>query len=150
MPLGLLGAFTWVGRLTLDSFFNPLTEKIIEKNDSLKGLWIPTVILPQLFLFCITCVPVTIAAYFGSQVVGDFLGSVAFLIPIMSVVGGLMPALGIGITLKFIFQGESRVFLFLGFLLAAYTNLPMIGIGLIALIAAIIYIQITSKIEGAE
>jgi PTS system mannose-specific IIC component len=77
VPLGLLGAFTWVGRLTLDSFFNPLTEKIIEKNDSLKGLWIPTVILPQLFLFCITCVPVTIAAYFGSQVVVDFLGSVA-------------------------------------------------------------------------
>ena len=150
VPLGLLGAFTWVGRLTLDSFFNPLTEKIIEKNDSLKGLWIPTVILPQLFLFCITCIPVTIAAYFGSQVVGDFLNSVAFLVPIMSVVGGLMPALGIGITLKFIFQGESRVFLFLGFLLAAYTNLPMIGIGLIALISAIIYIQITSKIEGAE
>ena len=104
VPLGLLGAFTWVGRLTL----------------------------------------------VGSQVVGDFLNSVAFLVPIMSVVGGLMPALGIGITLKFIFQGESRVFLFLGFLLAAYTNLPMIGIGLIALISAIIYIQITSKIEGAE
>lgn len=150
VPLGLLGAFTWVGRLTVDSFFNPLTERIIEKNNGLKGLWLPTVVIPQLFLFCITCIPVTIAAYYGSQVVGDFLGSVAFLIPIMSVVGGLMPALGIGITLKFIFQGETRVFLFLGFLLAAYTDLDMIGIGLISLITAIIYIQLTSKIEGAE
>lgn len=150
VPLGLLGAFTWVGRLTVDSFFNPLTERLIEKNDGLKGLWLPTVVIPQIFLFCITCIPVTIAAYFGSQVVGDFLGSVAFLIPIMSVIGGLMPALGIGITLKFIFQGETRVFLFLGFLLAAYTELDMIGIGLISLITAIIYIQLTSKIEGAE
>lgn len=59
-----------------------------------------------------------------------------------------MPALGIAITLQYIFKGESRVFLFAGFLLAVYSGLPLLTLGIIALLVAIVYVQITSAVEG--
>ena len=59
-----------------------------------------------------------------------------------------MPALGIAITLQYIFKGESKVFLFIGFLLAVYSGLPLLTLGIIAFLAAIVYVQITSVMEG--
>ena len=61
-----------------------------------------------------------------------------------------MPALGIAITLQYIFKGESKVFLFVGFLLSVYSGLPLLTLGIIALLAAVVYVQITSQMEGKE
>ena len=61
-----------------------------------------------------------------------------------------MPALGIAITLQYIFKGESKVFLFAGFLLAVYSKLPLLTLGIIALLVAVVYVQVTSAMEPAE
>jgi len=55
---------------------------------------------------------------------------------VFQIIGGLMPALGIAITLQYIFKGESKVFLFIGFLLAVYSKLPLLTLGIIALISS--------------
>ncbi len=55
-----------------------------------------------------------------------------------------MPALGIAITLQYIFKGEAMVFLFLGFVLAVYSGLGLLPLGVIALIVAIVYVQLSS------
>lgn len=49
-----------------------------------------------------------------------------------------MPALGIGITLMYIFKGEAKVFLFIGFILAVYSGLGLLTLGVIALLTAIV------------
>lgn len=59
-----------------------------------------------------------------------------------------MPALGIAITLQYIFKGESKVFLFIGFLLAVYSGLPLLTLGIIAFLVAVVYVQITSVMEN--
>lgn len=150
VPLGLLGTLVWVGRMTLDSIFNRWTNKIIAKGQ-FKGLWWPTIIAPQIFLFCITAIPCFLACYFGSQVVGDVINSLgATFLGVLSTVGGIMPALGIAITMKYIFKGDTRVFLFLGFFLSAWAKFSLIAIGCFAVCIAIMYTQLSSKIEGAE
>ena len=60
-----------------------------------------------------------------------------------------MPALGIAITLQYIFKGESKVFLFIGFLLAVYSKLPLLTLGIIALLVAVVYVQVTSAVQPA-
>ena len=52
-------------------------------------------------------------------------------------------------TLQFIFKGEARIFLFLGFLLAVYSGLGLLPLGLIAAIVAIIYVQVSSNATPA-
>ena len=68
---------------------------------------------------------------------------------IFQVIGGLMPALGIAITLQYIFKGEARPFLFIGFIIATCSGLTLIEQGIVGLLVAIVYIQITDRIGTA-
>ncbi len=143
VPLGLLGTLVWFAKLALNSVFNRWIEALIAKG-SLTGLWLPAIIIPQLLLFLITGVPCAIVCYVGTGTIVNVLNFLGGdVLSVLTTIGGLMPALGIAVTLKFIFKGENRVFLFLGFLLAAYTDLSSIGIGLFALVAATVYTQAT-------
>ena len=74
----------------------------------------------------------------------------ANVLTVFQIIGGLMPALGIAITLQYIFKGESKVFLFVGFLLAVYSKLPLLTLGIIALLVAVVYVQVTSAMEPAK
>ena len=76
--------------MTLDSIFNRWTNKLIEKG-KLKGLWWPTIIAPQIFLYCITGIPCFLACYFGSQAVASVVNSLgATFLGVLSTVGGIM------------------------------------------------------------
>jgi mannose/fructose/N-acetylgalactosamine-specific phosphotransferase system component IIC len=69
---------------------------------------------------------------------------------IFQIIGGMMPALGIAITLQYIFKGEARVFLFLGFVLAVYSGLALLPQGVIAFLAAMVYIQLRYSSGSGE
>ena len=68
---------------------------------------------------------------------------------ILSAIGGILPAIGIAMNMKAIFKGDARYFFFIGFLLVVYFNLDLIGIGALAALMAIIYIQL-KKDNGKE
>ena len=87
-------------------------------------------------------VPCMLACYFGAsyiQGIIDALGGTV--LNILMIIGGMMPALGIGLTLMYIFKGEAKIFFFIGFLISVYSGLSMIAIGFISLCIAIVYTQ---------
>ena len=93
-------------------------------------------------LFVLTFVPCMLACYFGAsyiQGIIDALGGTV--LNILMIIGGMMPALGIGLTLMYIFKGEAKIFFFIGFLISVYSGLSMIAIGFISLCIAIVYTQ---------
>ena len=97
--------------MTLDSFFVHLGDKFVEKEQYNK-IWIVNILLPQIMSAIICVVPATLAAYFGAAYVEDFITMLSGTpLKIFQIIGGLMPALGIAITLQYIFKGESRVFI---------------------------------------
>lgn len=148
VPIGILGTIVWAGRMTFDSVFVHMADKYIEKGEHNK-LWKANVLFPQIMCFCMTAIPCTLAAYFGSTYIQGILDLLSGkVLTVFQIIGGLMPALGIAITLQYIFKGESKVFLFAGFLLAVYSGLPLLTLGIIALLVAIVYVQITSTMEG--
>ena len=141
VPIGLIGTLLWFGRLTLDSVFAHMADHLAEKGEAGK-VWIPSVLLPQLMLFVLTFVPGMLACYFGAsyiQGIIDALGGTV--LNILMIIGGMMPALGIGLTLMYIFKGEAKIFFFIGFLISVYSGLSMIAIGFISLCIAIVYTQ---------
>lgn len=148
VPIGILGTIVWAGRMTFDSVFVHMADKYIEKGEN-NRLWKANVLFPQILCFCMTAVPCALAAYFGSTYIQGILDVLSGkVLTVFQIIGGLMPALGIAITLQYIFKGESKVFLFAGFLLAVYSGLPLLTLGIIALLAAIVYVQITSAAES--
>ena len=149
VPIGILGTIVWAGRMTFDSFFVHIADNYIEKEEYHK-IWRANVLFPQIMCFCMTAIPCAFAAYFGANYIQGIINMLSGKVPtVFQIIGGLMPALGIAITLQYIFKGESRIFLFAGFLLAVYSGLPLLTLGIIALIVAIVYVQMTSVNEAA-
>ena len=44
--------------------------------------------------------------------------------------------------LQYIFKGESRVFLFIGFVVAVYSGLALLPLGVLSLLCALVYVQV--------
>lgn len=144
VPIGILGTIVWYLRMTFDSVFVRLTDRMIAR-ERYERLWAANVALPQLFAAAITIVPCTVAAYFGAAYIQSFIDMMSGpVLTVFQVIGGLMPALGIAITLQYIFKGEAVVFLFLGFILAVYSGLGLLPLGVIALLVAVVYVQLAA------
>lgn len=149
VPIGILGTIVWYLRMTFDSVFVHLADRYIE-NEQYDKIWIANVLLPQLFALAITAIPCALAAYFGASYISGMLEALSGpVLTVFQVIGGLMPALGIAITLQYIFKGESIVFLFVGFILAVYSGLGLLPLGVIALLVAVVYVQLSSNQQPA-
>lgn len=145
VPIGIIGTIVWYARMTFDSIFVHMADKYIENGEYHK-IWKANVLYPQILAFFMTVIPCTLAAYYGANYIQSALNLLSGrVLTVFQVIGGLMPALGIGITLQYIFKGESIIFLFLGFLLAVYSKLSLLPLGMIALVVAVIYVQVSSS-----
>ncbi|MPW25624.1 PTS sugar transporter subunit IIC [Alkalibaculum sp. M08DMB] len=142
IPIGLLGTLIWFGRLTISAFFAHKADQLAREGKSNK-IWMMNVLAPQGFLFLICFTPVFIAALYGTSSVESLINYLGGnILHILIVIGGMMPALGIGLNLKAIYKGDARVFFFIGFLITAYFELSMITVGFLALCVAIVYMQL--------
>lgn len=150
VPIGILGTIVWYLRMTFYSIFVHMADRYIE-NEEYHKIWRANVLYPQLFAATFTIIPCGLASYFGASYITNFVELMSgTVLTIFTIMGDLMPALGIGITLQYIFKGEARVFLFLGFVLAVYSGLPLLPLGVIAGIVAVIYVQLGDKEKGVE
>lgn len=150
VPIGLLGTLVYQGKMAANVVFVHMLDNCVEKGDT-KHVWVYHVLLPMIFLFCITAIPCALAAYFGADYVGTALEALGGkVLNIVRAVGGMLPAVGIALNLRAIFKGEARVFFFVGFLLSVYFELSMLAIGMLAICAAIIYMQLKPSAEGVE
>ncbi len=102
-------------------------------------------------LFLFSFIPCFILVYFGAshiQTVLQFLGDKV--VNVLSIIGGMLPAVGIALTLKSIFKGQSIIFFFLGFLLVQYFHLNSIAVGFLSLVITIVYMQINYMINPVK
>ena len=72
VPIGLLGTLVYQGKMAANVVFVHMLDNCVEKGDT-RHVWIYHVLLPMLFLFCITAIPCALAAYFGADYVGTAL-----------------------------------------------------------------------------
>lgn len=140
VPLGLLGSIVWIGRNTLNVFILHMADKPAREGN-IKPFFALNTLAPQVVLLLITFVPVSLAAYFGTGAVSsliDFVG--ANVLGILATIGGVLPAVGIALTLKIIMKKRVAPYFFLGFLLTAYFGLTLVGVAAFAFVAAAMYL----------
>lgn len=140
VPLGLLGSIVWIGRNTLNVFILHMADKPAREGN-IKPFFALNTLAPQVVLLLITFVPVSLAAYFGTGAVSsliDFVG--ANVLGILATIGGVLPAVGIALTLKIIMKKCVAPYFFLGFLLTAYFGLTLVGVAAFAFVAAAMYL----------
>lgn len=121
VAIGLLGTIIFFTRMSVDAVFAHWADARAEQGD-IGGVarmnWLP----PQIFLFIISFFPATLAVYLGSGVVSDGITwlntNAPWVLRGFEIAGGLLPAIGIALNMRFIFRGSGIPFYFVGYVFA--------------------------------
>jgi len=150
VPLGLLGNVIHYTRMVYFSFFVRLSDKFVAEGKEDK-LWLTNVFLPQLTLFFLCAIPATLALYFGVDYVAAAVKALSGkFFSIVNVLAGMLPTIGISITLSLIYKGEAKPFFFIGYLLVTLFKLNMIQTCFVAVLLALVYIQLKEHSASAS
>lgn len=94
---------------------------------------------------------ILLALQLGATVMKDFLALIpAWVQTGLQVAGNMLPALGFALLMNLMFNKTVAPYFFLGFMLAAYLKLPVIAIGGLGIIIALIVTQVTPKTDGED
>lgn len=140
IPIGLLMIQLDILQRFLNTFFQHRAEKLVEAGEIEKAARLNLYgLIPQ----CLSrMLPVLIALIGGSQVVELIVDYIPmWLMNGLKTAGGILPAIGIAILLRYLPVAKNFAFLILGFVLSAYLGLPVLGVALIGLAAALIIFQ---------
>lgn len=133
------------------SFFNAGAERAAEAGDT-RGIALWHVVYPQIATFLVRAVPVFLVIYFGQGVVDTILASVPEVVThTISVLGGVLPALGIGLLMSIILKKNVQlIFFFAGFVLVSFAGLGMIPVVFIAaLVAYLVFLADSPRTAAA-
>ncbi len=153
--VGVLGTIVFFTRMSVDAAFAHRADASAEKGD-IGGVARANWLYPQIFLFIISFVPATVAVYLGANVVGDaiaWLGTNApWILRGFQIAGGLLPAIGIAMNMRFIFRGSAIPYYFLGYILAvtAGSGINVVGIAVVGAALAWIHVTLTGRQMSQE
>lgn len=144
IPLGLLGGMLEVGANILFSFLGELFDKAAEEGNQKRiiqlhyGGWF----LKHFFIAAV----VFFAVLAGAGPVSAFVeGLPEWILNGLGVVSGLLPGVGFAMLLKMIWSNEIAIFYFVGFIMVAYLELPLIAVAIIGLLFGLVYAFIENK-----
>lgn len=130
IPVALLMVQLDVLKMTINIFFQHEAEKAVEKGiykNIGRNHWIATILT-----MATTGIPVMICVLMGPTLV-DFIvnRTPEWLIGGLTVAGGLLPVLGLGILLHYLPAKDYLTPLIIGFVLVAYFEIPIMGVALL-------------------
>lgn len=129
------------------SYFNHKAEKAAA-NLYIKGLILNQIVYTQFITFLVRVIPIMLAIYFGKDLVESLLKSMPEVVThIVSVLGGVLPALGIAMLMNILIKKKAElVFFFLGFVLIAFAKLNTVALVFIAAaFAYVVYLSTGNK-----
>ena len=146
--IGILGSIIHNFTMVFMSFFNQKAEQAIERGD-IKGLLFHQKVSPQIALFIVRFIPSFLAVYYGSNFVKPILDSTpAFVLSTFSILGGVLPAVGIAILLKQIIKDKMMlIYFFVGFVAIVSIKLNMISVTIVGILLA--YLNYSFKAPNA-
>ncbi len=148
VPLGLLGSSIWFFRMTVDSIFVHWADIFAERGDT-RGVAAVNVWPGQILLFLLYAMPTFVIVYYGAEVIQSALASLPPVwVEALAMVGGMLPAIGIGMLLNYLAKWRLMPFFLLGFLLAVYLQLPTLVIALLGLAAAVMHVQYSGRLDA--
>ncbi|SFG79729.1 PTS mannose/fructose/sorbose/N-acetylgalactosamine transporter subunit IIC [Sporolactobacillus nakayamae] len=143
-------------RMAFYSYWNARAEKAAETLNT-RGITLNHLIYPQISTFLLRSVPIFLAVYFGKGLVDWLLANIPHVVTdIISVLGGVLPALGIAMLMNIVIKNKAHlIFFFAGFVLLAFAGLHMIALVFIsALVAYLVFLasrkSIVAPVGGPE
>lgn len=138
-------------RMAAYSVWNRGAQKAAEETND-RGIVMNHVVYPQITTFILRAVPIFLAIYFGTGLVDWLLTNVPQVVTdVISVLGGVLPALGIAMLMGIVIKDRMHlVFFFAGFVLMAFAGLSMLALVFIAALVAYLVFLSSGKQMAVE
>lgn len=143
VPLGLIGTFTWQLFATANAFVAHAADRYAAEAN-VRGLTFMLMGAPQIMAFILRFVPAFLVLYYGAPAAQSLLAYIPdWFTHMLTVIGGMLPALGMAVLLKMLVREFSLMAYFaLGFLAVAALKLPIFAVAIAGLApAAISYLN---------
>ena len=150
LPIALLGQFAmYLRNMVLTVWTQNRLEKAVAKHN-VKGIYVNSLVLPNVFNAFLFAIPVFLAIYFGAgavQKIIDFIPPV--IMQGLAAGGKMIGAVGLALLLKAIASKQLWPFFFIGFFIAAYLKVNIIGVTMVAAVCVALFYYFKVKKEGA-
>lgn len=141
VPLGTIATVLWIAKMTVNSFFVHWADKEVEKGN-IKRLAFINVFPPQILLFLVSFIPATLVVFYGPDAVSGMLRVMSpSVLHVFTVIGAMLPALGIAMNLKLIGNSFTMPFFVLGVILSVYFKQDIL---IIAIMGVVLALTVTS------
>lgn len=145
VPLGALGLLCFNARMTLNAIWVHKADEYA-KQGNIFGIKLMNLVASQLIPILTYFIPSFIAMYLGSMGLEKFLAIVPQpVIQALKVTGGMIPALGIGMLLSYLWKKEYAPYFFIGFVLCAYLGLSTTAIAVLGGCIAAVHLYNSKK-----
>ncbi len=144
VPVSILAEMVISGLFVLRAVLNKKFTAYADEGDyrKIQRLHIVSGLLRPLLMGVV----ILLALQLGAGVMKSFLDMIPLWVQSgLRVAGNMLPALGFALLMNLMFNKTVAPYFFLGFLLAAYLKLPVIAIGGLGVIIALIVTQVTPK-----
>jgi fructoselysine and glucoselysine-specific PTS system IID component len=144
VPVSILAEMMISGLFVFRAVLNKKFNQYAEDGDyrKIQRLHIVSGLLRPLLMGVI----ILLALQLGAGAMKSFLDMIpAWVQSGLLVAGNMLPALGFALLMNLMFNKQVAPYFFLGFMLAAYLKLPMIAIGGLGVVIALIVTQVTPK-----
>ncbi len=144
VPISILAEMVLSGLFVFRPVFNKKFSEYAEAGDyrKIERLHIFSGVLKPLLMGTLTWLSLLL----GSGVIKTFLDSIpGWVHSGLGVAGNMLPALGFALLMNLMFNKKVAPYFFLGFILSSFLKLPMIAIGGLGVVIALIVTNITHK-----
>ena len=149
VPISILAEMVVSGLFIFRAGFNKKFTEYAEQGDWNKLQWLHILsgLLKPLLMGLITF----LALLLGADVMKSFLDQIPEWVNTgLQVAGNILPALGFALLMNVMFNKKVAPYFFLGFILSSYVKLPMIAIGALGVIIALIVTNLGHKETETE
>lgn len=138
IPTSILCEMLFVPLVALRSLWSPFIDKWVDKgNYKILEIMVPVVSLTDYVFKALIC---GTAVLIGSEAMSAFVDALpTVLLDGMGVASGMLAAVGFALLLKMMWTKKLCVYYFLGFILAAYCNMPLMAIAICGIMLVIIF-----------
>lgn len=148
VPIGLLLTQLDILARLSNTFFQHKADKYAELGDADKVS--RTNVISMVTWMLSRGIPVFIGLLFGSTVVNVINKYIpAWLMGGLKISGKILPALGIAILMRYLPLKKYFAFFIIGFVLVAYGNITMVGVALVGLAIAAIYLMVKKEAKSS-
>ncbi len=150
VSLGTLGLIASNAKMTFDAIFVHMADKYAEKGET-KLIWIYNWLLPVLTSIIWYGIPAFLSVYFGATYFEGLMNSLPkFILNALNAVGTVLPALGIAMLLKQVYNGKFVGFAIIGYVCVAYLKFNIIAVTLVGGACALLFwaLGLNKLVEG--